>query len=218
MPGKRGRSEPGAEGKHVPFPGEPLVGLLDVGLAGAPADPQDAVRVEIPRRGLRSQGRQQQSGGPGQARPPQLHGSGGQRAGGGPAGWTPALRGTGDRARAADRPPSPTLRRRFRRARPAVTIETAPLPVTETSGQSGDGGGGAMEEAQRRALRRGRARLVASLRVAPLWDPLEDRGLFTRPMVEELQVGRGRAPGRAPCLTQPPGVGPREGPVSSLTQ
>uniref|UniRef100_A0A8C3K0J3 Caspase 9 n=1 Tax=Calidris pygmaea TaxID=425635 RepID=A0A8C3K0J3_9CHAR len=46
-----------------------------------------------------------------------------------------------------------------------------------------------MEEAQRRALRRGRARLVAELRVAPLWDPLEDRGLFTRTMVEELQVG-----------------------------
>lgn len=74
-----GRSEPGSEGRHVPFPGEPLVGLLDVGLAGAPADPQDAVRVEIPRRGLRSQGGQQQGGGPSQARPPQLHGSGGQR-------------------------------------------------------------------------------------------------------------------------------------------
>lgn len=77
-----------------------------------------------------------------------------------------------------------------------------------------------MEEAQRRALRRGRARLVAELRVAPLWDPLEDRGLFTRPMVEELQVGpgegpaspraRGRARGRAPCpLT--PATGLREG-------
>ncbi|XP_074748984.1 caspase-9 isoform X2 [Strix uralensis] len=49
-----------------------------------------------------------------------------------------------------------------------------------------------MEEAQRRALRRGRARLVAALRVAPLWDPLEDRGLFTRPMVEELQSAGSR--------------------------
>lgn len=50
-----------------------------------------------------------------------------------------------------------------------------------------------MEEAQRRALRRGRARLVAALRVAPLWEPLERRGLFTRPMVEEMQVGWGPA-------------------------
>nr|XP_054503723.1 caspase-9 [Agelaius phoeniceus] len=44
-----------------------------------------------------------------------------------------------------------------------------------------------MEEQQRRALRRGRARLVAALRVEPLWDLLEQRGLFTRPMLEELQ-------------------------------
>ncbi|NXN50218.1 CASP9 protein, partial [Rynchops niger] len=44
-----------------------------------------------------------------------------------------------------------------------------------------------MEEAQRRALRRGRARLVEALQVSPLWDPLEERGLFTRTMVEELQ-------------------------------
>ncbi|KAM6312833.1 caspase-9 [Podargus strigoides] len=49
-----------------------------------------------------------------------------------------------------------------------------------------------MEEAQRRALRRGRARLVAALRVAPLWDPLEERGLFTRPMLEELQSAGSR--------------------------
>ncbi|KAM6045733.1 caspase-9 isoform 2-T2 [Theristicus caerulescens] len=49
-----------------------------------------------------------------------------------------------------------------------------------------------MEEAQRRALRRGRARLVAALRVSPLWDPLEERGLFTRPMVEELQSAGSR--------------------------
>ncbi|XP_032565119.1 caspase-9 [Chiroxiphia lanceolata] len=44
-----------------------------------------------------------------------------------------------------------------------------------------------MEEQHRRALRRGRARLVAALRVEPLWDPLERRGIFTRPMLEELQ-------------------------------
>ncbi|XP_064894103.1 caspase-9 isoform X1 [Columba livia] len=49
-----------------------------------------------------------------------------------------------------------------------------------------------MEEAQRRALRRGRARLVAALRVAPLWEPLERRGLFTRPMVEEMQSAGSR--------------------------
>ncbi|XP_067167144.1 caspase-9 [Apteryx mantelli] len=44
-----------------------------------------------------------------------------------------------------------------------------------------------MEEARRRALRRCRVRLVAALRVAPLWDPLEARGVFTRAMIEELQ-------------------------------
>ncbi|XP_074416602.1 caspase-9 [Larus michahellis] len=49
-----------------------------------------------------------------------------------------------------------------------------------------------MEEAQRRALRRGRARLVEALQVAPLWDPLEERGLFTRTMVEELQSAGSR--------------------------
>ncbi|XP_068270929.1 caspase-9 [Nyctibius grandis] len=49
-----------------------------------------------------------------------------------------------------------------------------------------------MEEAQRRALRRGRARLVAALRVAPLWDPLRERGLFTPAMVEELQSAGSR--------------------------
>ncbi|NXD88300.1 CASP9 protein, partial [Halcyon senegalensis] len=49
-----------------------------------------------------------------------------------------------------------------------------------------------MEERQRRALRRARPRLVATLRVAPLWQPLEDRGLFTRPMVEELQSAGSR--------------------------
>ncbi|NXY09983.1 CASP9 protein, partial [Pteruthius melanotis] len=49
-----------------------------------------------------------------------------------------------------------------------------------------------MEEQQRRALRRGRARLVAALRVEPLWEPLEQRGLFTRPMLEELQSAGSR--------------------------
>ncbi|NXX04278.1 CASP9 protein, partial [Larus smithsonianus] len=49
-----------------------------------------------------------------------------------------------------------------------------------------------MEVAQRRALRRGRARLVEALQVAPLWDPLEERGLFTRTMVEELQSAGSR--------------------------
>ncbi|XP_071431909.1 caspase-9 [Pithys albifrons albifrons] len=50
-----------------------------------------------------------------------------------------------------------------------------------------------MEERQRRALRRGRARLVAALRVEPLWDPLEQRGIFTRTMLEELQSAGSRA-------------------------
>ncbi|NWU27033.1 CASP9 protein, partial [Dyaphorophyia castanea] len=49
-----------------------------------------------------------------------------------------------------------------------------------------------MEEQQRRALRRGRARLVAELRVEPLWEPLEQHGLFTRPMLEELQSAGSR--------------------------
>ncbi|XP_054250924.1 caspase-9 [Indicator indicator] len=49
-----------------------------------------------------------------------------------------------------------------------------------------------MEEEQRRALRRGRPQLVAELQVAPLWEPLEDRGLFTRPMLEELQSAGSR--------------------------
>ncbi|XP_069731045.1 caspase-9 [Phaenicophaeus curvirostris] len=49
-----------------------------------------------------------------------------------------------------------------------------------------------MEEVQRRALRRGRARLVSALRLAPLWDAMEERGLFTRPMLEELQSAGSR--------------------------
>ncbi|NXP29231.1 CASP9 protein, partial [Scytalopus superciliaris] len=39
---------------------------------------------------------------------------------------------------------------------------------------------------------RGRARLVAALRVEPLWDPLEQRGIFTRTMLEELQSAGSR--------------------------
>ncbi|XP_017687439.1 PREDICTED: caspase-9 [Lepidothrix coronata] len=50
-----------------------------------------------------------------------------------------------------------------------------------------------MEEQHRRALRRGRARLVAALRVEPLWDPLERRGIFTPTMLEELQGAGSRA-------------------------
>ncbi|NXM34459.1 CASP9 protein, partial [Oxyruncus cristatus] len=38
----------------------------------------------------------------------------------------------------------------------------------------------------------GRARLVAALRVEPLWDPLERRGVFTRTMLEELQSAGSR--------------------------
>ncbi|XP_033924546.1 caspase-9 [Melopsittacus undulatus] len=49
-----------------------------------------------------------------------------------------------------------------------------------------------MEEAQRRALRRGRARLVAALRVGPLWGPLQERGLFTRAMLEDVQSAGSR--------------------------
>ncbi|XP_054031892.1 caspase-9 [Dryobates pubescens] len=49
-----------------------------------------------------------------------------------------------------------------------------------------------MEEAQRRALRRARPQLVAELQVEPLWSLLEDRGLFTRTMLEELQSAGSR--------------------------
>ncbi|KAM6296206.1 caspase-9 [Aegotheles albertisi] len=49
-----------------------------------------------------------------------------------------------------------------------------------------------MEEAQRRALRRGRRRLVEAMDVAALWDPLEERGLFTRPMIEDMQSAGSR--------------------------
>ncbi|NWI13531.1 CASP9 protein, partial [Crypturellus soui] len=49
-----------------------------------------------------------------------------------------------------------------------------------------------MEESRRRALRRCRVRFVAALRVAPLWGPLEARGVFTRAMIEELQAAGSR--------------------------
>ncbi|XP_042687751.1 caspase-9 [Centrocercus urophasianus] len=45
----------------------------------------------------------------------------------------------------------------------------------------------AMEEVQRRALRRGRVRLVEGLRPEALWGPLEARGVFTSAMVEDMQ-------------------------------
>uniref|UniRef100_A0A8C9EIV8 Caspase 9 n=1 Tax=Pavo cristatus TaxID=9049 RepID=A0A8C9EIV8_PAVCR len=44
-----------------------------------------------------------------------------------------------------------------------------------------------MEEAQRRALRRGRVRLVEGLRPEALWGPLQARGVFTSAMVEDMQ-------------------------------
>ncbi|NXC49634.1 CASP9 protein, partial [Penelope pileata] len=44
-----------------------------------------------------------------------------------------------------------------------------------------------MEEERRRALRRGRVRLVEELRPEVLWGPLQERGVFTRAMVEDMQ-------------------------------
>ncbi|OXB64386.1 hypothetical protein ASZ78_009969 [Callipepla squamata] len=44
-----------------------------------------------------------------------------------------------------------------------------------------------MEEERRRALRRGRVRLVDGLRPDALWGPLQARGVFTGAMVEEMQ-------------------------------
>ncbi|XP_021272957.1 caspase-9 [Numida meleagris] len=44
-----------------------------------------------------------------------------------------------------------------------------------------------MEEARRRALRRGRVRLVEGLRPDVLWGPLQARGVFTSAMVEDMQ-------------------------------
>ncbi|XP_043355953.1 caspase-9 isoform X2 [Dermochelys coriacea] len=44
-----------------------------------------------------------------------------------------------------------------------------------------------MEEAQRLLLQRSRLRLVRELRVAPLWDLLLHKGVFTQDMLEEIQ-------------------------------
>ncbi|XP_072833888.2 caspase-9 [Pogona vitticeps] len=44
-----------------------------------------------------------------------------------------------------------------------------------------------MEARERERLQRGRLRLVQELRVAPLWEPLLRRGLFSRDMLEEIQ-------------------------------
>ncbi|XP_031469299.1 caspase-9 [Phasianus colchicus] len=44
-----------------------------------------------------------------------------------------------------------------------------------------------MEEERRRALRRGRVRLVEGLRPEALWGPLQARGVFTSAMVEDMQ-------------------------------
>ncbi|KAM9370212.1 caspase-9 [Phaethornis superciliosus] len=50
-----------------------------------------------------------------------------------------------------------------------------------------------MEEAERRALRRARPRVVAELRVEPVWALLEERGLFSPAMIEDLQSAGSRA-------------------------
>ncbi|XP_005293057.1 caspase-9 [Chrysemys picta bellii] len=44
-----------------------------------------------------------------------------------------------------------------------------------------------MEEAQRALLQRSRLRLVGELQVAPLWDLLLHKGVFTQDMIEEIQ-------------------------------
>lgn len=46
----------------------------------------------------------------------------------------------------------------------------------------------AMDEADRQLLRRCRVRLVGELQVAELWDALLSRELFTRDMIEDIQV------------------------------
>uniref|UniRef100_I3NCK5 CARD domain-containing protein n=1 Tax=Ictidomys tridecemlineatus TaxID=43179 RepID=I3NCK5_ICTTR len=45
-----------------------------------------------------------------------------------------------------------------------------------------------MDEADRQLLRRCRVRLVSELQVAPLWDALLSRELFTPDMVEDIQL------------------------------
>lgn len=46
----------------------------------------------------------------------------------------------------------------------------------------------AMDVADRQVLRRCRVRLVSELQVAPLWDALLSRELFTPGMIEDIQV------------------------------
>lgn len=63
-----------------------------------------------------------------------------------------------------------------------------------TQGPEADGTWGpvinrlAMDEADRQLLRRCRVHLVSELRVAELWDALLSRELFTRDMIEDIQV------------------------------
>lgn len=45
-----------------------------------------------------------------------------------------------------------------------------------------------MDVADRQVLRRCRVRLVSELQVAPLWDALLSRELFTPGMIEDIQV------------------------------
>lgn len=45
-----------------------------------------------------------------------------------------------------------------------------------------------MDEVDRQLLRRYRVRLVSELQVTELWDALLSRELFTRDMIEEIQV------------------------------
>lgn len=45
-----------------------------------------------------------------------------------------------------------------------------------------------MDEADRQLLRRCRLRLVGELQVTELWDALLSRELFTRDMIEDIQV------------------------------
>lgn len=64
----------------------------------------------------------------------------------------------------------------------------------------------AMDEADRQLLRRCRVRLVRELQVAELWDALLSRELFTRDMIEDIQV-RPRPLVSAAFPTAPVGTG-----------
>ncbi|XP_032970813.1 caspase-9 isoform X2 [Rhinolophus ferrumequinum] len=54
-----------------------------------------------------------------------------------------------------------------------------------------------MDDADRQLLRRCRVRLVSELQVAPLWDVLLSRELFTPGMIEDIQAGSGSRPDQA---------------------